>query len=349
MNNNLQKLKEVKSDCCVSILLTTHRTPPGNEKDDIVLKNLVREAETRLKAECDRENAKIITEKIHQLASEIDYRYNLEGLGLFVSQEIAEYIRVPINIKNQVVIGNNFATRDLVRALEEDPNYFILVLSRERARLIQAWADKETREVKDGFPKENSYTVPNEGNLINKETSLVLDFFTHVDEELQKDEDLPVFICTDEPNYAEYMKVARRKETVAGFIPGNKDSENACDIIDDVWPVVKKWNEEKNQQKLTELSNAVGAQLFLTDFTQIWRAINEGRGTTLFVKKGYYQPAIVNNNVVQLVSSENDSEANVQDIIGEMVEKNREFGGDTAFISGDALNEYSGLVLVTRF
>jgi hypothetical protein len=112
---------------------------------------------------------------------------------------------------------------------------------------------------------------------------------------------------------------------------------------------VKKWNEEKNQQKLTELSNAVGAQLFLTDFTQIWRAINEGRGKTLFVKKGYYQPAIVNNNVVQLVSSENDSEANVQDIIGEMVEKNREFGGDTAFISGDALNEYSGLVLVTRY
>jgi hypothetical protein len=352
MNNNLQKLKEVKSDCCVSILLTTHRTPPANEKDDIVLKNLVREAETRLKAECDRENAKIITEKINQLASQIDYRYNLEGLALFVSQETAEYIRVPINIKNHVVIGNNFATRDLVRALEEDPNYFILVLSREKARLIQAWADKETREVKDGFPKENSYTVPGEGELINKETSLVLDFFTHVDEELnqlQKDEDLPVFICTDEPNYAEYMQVARRKETISGFIPGNKDSENARDIIDDVWPVVKKWNEEKNQQKLTELSNAVGAQLFLTDFTQIWRAIQEGRGRTLFVKKGYYQPANLNNNVIQLVSQDNAEKANVQDIIGEMIEKNREHGGETVFISGDGLNEYSGLVLVTRY
>ncbi|HXR83377.1 MAG TPA: hypothetical protein VN722_03640 [Hanamia sp.] len=352
MNESLNQLKNITSDCCVSILLTTHRTPPGNEKDDIVLKNLVREAETRLKTECERENAKIITEKINQLVAEIDYRYNLEGLAIFVSAETAQYIRLPVNINNQVIIAKNFATRDLVRALNEDPNYFILVLSQEKARLIQAWADREVREVKDGFPKENSYTVPDEGDLMNNETSLVLDFFTHVDEELnqlQKDEDLPVFICTDEPNYAEYMKVARRKETVAGFIPGNKDSENARDIIDDVWPTVEKWNEEKNKQKLTELSTAVGAQLFLTDFTQIWKAIGEGRGRILFVKKGYFQPANLNNNVVQLVSKENADEANVQDIIGLMIEKNREFDGETVFISGDELDEYSGLVLVTRY
>ncbi len=352
MNNSLNKLKDLKSDCCVSILLTTHRTRPGNEKDDIVLKNLVHEAETRLKTECDRENAKIIIEKINQLVSEIDYRYNLEGLAIYVSQETSEYIRVPIKIKNEVVIRKNFATRDLIRALGEDPNYFILVLSRDKARLIQAWADKETREVKDGFPKENSYKITGEGSLMNKESSLVLDFFTQVDEELnqlQKDENLPVFICTDEPNYAEYMKVARRKETVTGYIPGNRDFENPHDIIDDVWPTVQKWNEEKNKQKLTELSNAIGAQLFLTDFTQIWKAIAEGRGRTLFVKKGYYQPANLNNNVIQLVSPENAAEANVQDIIGEMIEKNREFGGETVFIAGDGLNEYSGLVLVTRY
>ena len=352
MNSSLNQLKDVKADCCVSILLTTHRTPPENEKDDIVLKNLVGEAKTRLKTECSRENAKIITEKIDQLTAQIDYRYNLEGLGIFVSAEISEYIRVPISIKNQVVIANNFATRDLIRALGEDPNYFILVLSRDKARLIQAYAERETREVKDGFPKENSYTVAGEGNLMNKETSLVLDFFTQIDEQLnqlQKDENLPVFLCTDEPNYGEYMKVARRKETIAGFISGNRDHENARDIIDDVWPTVQKWNEEKNQQKLTELSNAVGAQLFLTDFTQIWRAIGEGRGRTLFVKKGYYQPANINNNVIQLVSHENVAEATVQDIIGEMIEKNREHGGETVFISGDSLNEYSGLVLVTRY
>ena len=55
MNSTLEKLKDVKSDCCVTIQLQTHRTPPGNQKDSIELKNLVRKVEKRLATECDKE------------------------------------------------------------------------------------------------------------------------------------------------------------------------------------------------------------------------------------------------------------------------------------------------------
>jgi hypothetical protein len=53
--------------------------------------------------------------------------------------------------------------------------------------------------------------------------------------------------------------------------------------------------------------------------------------------------------VVQLVSSKNISEANLDDIIDEMIEKNLEFGGDAVFVYGDELAPYDGLVLVTRY
>jgi hypothetical protein len=207
--------------------------------------------------------------------------------------------------------------------------YYILVLSRVKARLIDALGDTDIQEMNEGFPVENTFSVPGEGELVNGQDSSVSEFFTKVDtqlNQLQKDKDLPVFICTDESNYSEYMKVARRKESIVGFVPGNKDFENVNNLINAVWPVAKKWNDEKNHQRLTELSAAVGAKNFLTDYTEIWRAIGEGRARTLFVKQGFFQPAKLENNVVQLVSPEHAEEANVDDIINKMIEKNREFG-----------------------
>jgi len=48
MNQVLQKVKNVKKEGCVSIILNTHRTKPDNVKDEKKLKNLVKEAEKRL-------------------------------------------------------------------------------------------------------------------------------------------------------------------------------------------------------------------------------------------------------------------------------------------------------------
>lgn len=355
MNSTLEKLKDVKSDCCVTIQLQTHRTPPENQKDNIELKNLGREAEKRLTDECDKEKASLIIDKINNLASDIDYRFNLETLILFVNEDLAEYVRLPINIKeNKVTVGKTFATRDLVRALHQELDYYILVLSRDKARLIEAMADKEVAEITNGFPVENTFKVPGEapGAIAKLQTSQVLEFFNRVDKQLnetQKGNDLPVFISTDESNYSEYLKVADRKETIKGLIAGNRDLENAHNIINVVWPVAQKWNEQKNHQRLDELDKAIGAKLFLTDLTEIWRAILEGRGRTLFIKQGYFQPAKLENNVVQAVSSDNIEDANVEDIIDDMIEKNIDFGGDAVFISGDELKAYDGLVLVTRY
>jgi hypothetical protein len=348
----LKKLKDIQSDCCVTIQLQTHRTLPDNQKDPIELKNLVKEAENRLTAECGKEKAFVIIDKINNLVSDIDYRFNLESLVLFVNEEMAEYIRLPINVEqNKVTIGKTFATRDLVRALHQEMNYYILVLSRDKARLIEAMADKEVEEITDGFPMENTFGAAGgaPGAIANLQTGLVLEFFNRVDKQLnetQKGNDLPVFISTDASNYSEYLKVADRKEIIKALVAGNRDLDNAHNIIREVWPVAKKWNEERSEQRLEELDKAVGAKLFLTDFTEIWRAILEGRGRTLFVKQGFFQPAWLENNVVQLVSSDN---ANVDDIIDDMIEKNFGFGGDAVFVYGNELEPYNGLVLVTRY
>jgi len=349
MDNTLKRLKDIKSDCCVTILLNTHRNSPQSKKDEIVLKNLVTEAENRLKKKYNNETGQLVSQKLKELASNIDARYNFESLALFVNRDVAEFIRMPIEVKDRVIIGNDFATRDLIRMLRKEVNYYILVLSQKKARLIEAVGDKVTEEIHNGFPMENSFTIAGEGKLYNRETSLVLEFFGNVSNQLDSvlnDKRLPVFICTVESNFSDFLKVANQEENISGVIEGNKDNEDPQNIVQTAWPVVEKWYMGKNQKLLTELSESAAAGDFETDFTEIWKAIIEGKGRTLYVKEGFIQPANLKNNIVEPVL---DGNADFDDIIGEMIEKNQQLGGETVFVSGDELKDYNDLVLLKRF
>ena len=355
MNTSLEKLKNITSDCCVSIILQTHRTTPDNEKDPILLKNLVKEAEARLRADYEKALASNMISRINKLADDINHRFNEESLVLFVNENTAEYIRLPITVENRVVIDKTFATRDIVRALHRETLYYILVLSRDKARLIKAFNDKVIGETEEGFPLVNTNLNPAqraEAAIGSRQTNLSREFFNRVDKlltEVQKKNPLPVIICTEESNYPEYLKVADRKEMITGSFYGNKMNEKAHHIVEAVWPVMKKLNTEKNNQRLSELKAAVNSRNFLIDFNEIWQAVNDGRGKTLFVKQGYFQPAKLENNHIELVSNGNSDKANVDDIIDEMIEKNLKSNGDAVFIKGDELEKFNGLVLVTRY
>src|SRR5690606_38134706 len=117
MNTQLKELKAITSEVCITIILNTHRTRPDNEKDDLVLKNLIKETENRRYAETEKKYARKLMERLEDLASTIDHNQNLESLALFLNQDISRFIRMPVPVENRVVIDQSFATRDLIRAI----------------------------------------------------------------------------------------------------------------------------------------------------------------------------------------------------------------------------------------
>lgn len=356
MNNVIKKIKATTSECCVTIILNTHRTLPDNEKDPIVLKNLIKEAETRLTAECDQQLSHIITDKLNVLASSINHRHNLESLVLFANEQIAEYTRLPIAVEDRVIVDKTFATRDLIRALHKENEYYVLVLSRDKARLIEAFNDKVVQEMEGTFPIENVFLYPKqsaEAPIASRQINLMQEFFNLVNKQLIeviKENPLPVLLCTEESNYHEYLKIADRKELFIGLLSGNRMEERAHHIIDAAWPIVSQVRKERNSRRLQELAAAENTGKLLVDFTDIWRAVNQGRGETLFVQQGYFHPARVVNDTIELVEQDQNDRANViDDIIDEMIEINLQYGGDSVFLSEEELKKYQGLVLTTRY
>lgn len=356
MNATLKKLKDITSECCVTITLSTHRTKPDCLQDEIVLKGLVKEVEERLLNEFDKRFAGNIMERLNEVVDDIDHNYNLEGLVIFVNETIAEFTRLPIAVENRTVVDNTFATRDLVRALHLDAGYYILALSRDEARMIEAHNDKVVRELGTPFPILNTTLYSTSGiGLSNaqRQTNLTQEFFNRIDKivnEVVNNNPLPVVIATEGANYADYLQIADNKEIIIGHVNKNRLNDKAHHIVPDAWDFVKDILKERNQKRLEYLNQAVSSGKFLSDMNDIWKAILEGKGQTLYVEKGFYQPAKINEEGLELLPLDQTQEPGVvDDIIDEMIEHNLRTGGDTVFLNQEDLKDFQGLGLVVRY
>lgn len=357
MNIKLKELKDIISERCVTIILNTHRTSPDNKKDPLTLKNLIKEAEERLFADESKRDAKILVDRLKALESKIDHSHNLESLVLFVNEDIAEYTRLPIAVEDRVVIDYTFATRDLVRALHFETNYYVLVLSQQKVRLIEAFNDKVVAEIGNPFPIENNqFYSTNKAELsnANRQTNLVAEFFNRVDKEvnkIRKENPLPVLICTEEGNFHEYLKIADQKQAIFDtFLNKNRVDEKDHHIIAEAWKTAKDYMASKNNARKAELEQAVSQNKFLSDTNEIWQAIKEGRVQTLFIEEDKFQPAIWENDQITYLSDElrNKKEV-VDDIYDELIEANMNYGGDVVFLPKGELTKFNGFGAVTRY
>lgn len=355
MKETLDRLKKVVSDCAVTLVLRTHRTHPENAQDSIKLKNKVSEARVRLAKEYDAATAKNLGEKLEKLAEEIDVNYNLEGLVLFVDADHAEFVRLPVELNDRIIIDSTFATRPLFRALNLETRYYLLMLSKDKARLLRASSSNLEEEIGGDFPAVSTASPKSrtEGNIDERQSKLQLEFFNNVDKSVNKvhqKEPLPIYIASDDMNYGQYLKVADRPNTIYGEVALKNRDGKAGNSIKEVWPAIQEETKARNLSRKEELKKAIGSGKVVSDYSEIWQALEVGRGATLFVQEGLFQPAQVKDNHIKLIDKADiNSKDDVDDIIDEMIEKNSLTGGDVVFLPKEEMADFQGLALVTRY
>ncbi len=107
-----------KNNPCVTISLNTHRTHPDNVQDEILLKNLLKEAEERVTKEFGKGAAAGLLKKIGTVQSEIDANFNLDSLHVFLSDSTKEIVRTPWPVPQNIVhIAQSFAVRPLIKRI----------------------------------------------------------------------------------------------------------------------------------------------------------------------------------------------------------------------------------------
>lgn len=369
MKATLRNLKSARGNPAVSIFVKTHRTHPENEQDAIALKNQLKVAEERIINEHDKRTSDTILSLIHAKTDELDHNYNLDTLAIFANEEEAQVLRLPFNATERVILGEKFATRDIVREMSQSVHYYVLVLTSEYARLIEAVNDRVVKEIGNTSERQaqmseltfpiNNTSLPTGSKADRTGSSdddrYLKEFMNRVDKSMQEFRNidpLPVILVGDARTLGFYEQVVDNDSFIIGkvnHLPNLKDGR-AQEIVAGVQEVVDNQRLARYEAAQGDLEKARNEKMVRTDLQQIYRSAMEGNIVKLLVRQGHIVPATIDETALTLmVANDPTVEGVTDDAVSEIIEIVSHHGGEVVFLPQDVMDENEPIALITRY
>lgn len=357
IKSQLEKLAAEKNTPCVSISLNTHRTFPENAQDDIMLKNLLKEAENRVIATFGKRPSSSLLEKIAAVSSEINSNYNLDSLYIFLSSDTQEIIKTawPVN-ENRVHISETFTLRPIIKDYVRSEEYLILLLSQGGVQLYKALNDSITTEIKnDNFPFQEmsrSLTEPEELTDSKLLDNIIREYLNKVDKAVVKIHNLTglqcVVICTED-NYSKLIQVADKPDIYCGYAHVDYNNIATPNISKQSWEIIQVLKQKIRTDAINEMLEAVGEGKVLSDLQDVYTAAIDGRGELLIVHDDFSQPVMMTGERTFDLVSDNTQPKAIEDIISHIAWEVISKKGRVIFTSQKKIKELGEIVLKTRY
>ena len=163
---------------------------------------------------------------------------------------------------------------------------------------------------------------------------------------------MPLVIVGDAKNIGYYKEVCDRPDNIIATVTNvtNLEDGSAQHIINSVQEAVEGYRSSLHQEALGEIDKARGASMLQTDLQEVYRSAYQGVGETLYVRRGYIQPAKIDEQA-QTLSLADDPTADgvTDDAIGEIIEHVIHNGGKVVFMPQDIMDADQPIALVTRY
>jgi hypothetical protein len=358
--HDINLLQAIQGYPALSILLPTHRTSPDNRQDPIRVKNLATEAADRLLKEFSKREIQPLLDNLDAIVREIDYRYALDGLAIFVNKDFARKFYLPFPVTERVIIDESFATRDLVMAMNRSPRYWVLALSEKPTRLFEGAHDTLVEITDYGFPMVHSgpggeMALPG-GFGVKKSAyrdEYSRKFFREVDAafaEVAQDDPLPLLVVGVDRHHSFFEEVTAHRSLLSGWMLGNHDATTPHDLGKLLWPLVLEKMEARRQELLKDLDTAVGAQRSASTLGEAWLQAQMGRVATLLVEEDYHQPARLSKSGMLLTVVDEAGDPDVlEDAVDDLIELVLQKGGGAFFFGDGALAAHGRVAAILRY
>jgi hypothetical protein len=353
----IQQLGTEESTPCVTISFNTHRTHPDSEKDKILLKNLLKEAEERVVDKFGENAETELLKKIIAVQNEIDVRHNLDSLHIFLSNKTKEIVRLPQSVQsNNVQISNTFALRPLIKAYSRSTPYLIMLLSQGGVHLYEAVNESILQEIKNkDFPfPENTHHMflPKEKSDPVYVDNLIKEYFNKIDKALVKvynETDLNCAVVGTTDNYGLLMQVADKPAAYLGY--ANIDYNNSAphQIVKQAWELVKSVKKQLKAEAIEEVKEAVSQGKVQTDIQEIYQSAIDGRGDLLIVHQDFVQPVMMKDERTFDFIEDPSTPGAIDDITSDIAWQVLIKKGRTVFTTKDEIKGLGEIVLKTRY
>ena len=138
--SDLFELVSVRGEHCVSMFFSNHLAGREGQQDAIRLKNLATFAEEQL---IERGMRAPLAKKFINPVREIPYNESFwssrkQGLAVFRSEDVFEVFRLEVPLEEVVFVDRCFHVKQLLPALDVYPPFHVLVLNRDKVRLLRS-------------------------------------------------------------------------------------------------------------------------------------------------------------------------------------------------------------------
>ena len=358
--HEVQLLQQVSGYPALTITLPTHRTSPENRQDRLLLKNLVDQAVTRLLNEFNQREIAPLLDRLEELVGKVNFRYTLDGLALFAHRDFGRVVKLPFTLKPRVDIGENFATRDLVYAINRTPRYWTLVLGEKPTRLFESTRDTLIEIREEGFPLTHSgpggeQSLP--GGFGVKKSAYRDEyhrkFFRQVDSALKPfmaDDPLPLAVVGVDRFLAFFAEVSEHKDAIRTTLRGSHSKTSNHKLSQLVWPLVQGALSEQRQGVFVELEKAIGERKFASTIGEVWRMASDGRGRLLLVEQDFHYPARVDETGRHLTPADDSTAPDVmEDAVDDVIEMVLSKQGRVVFVENGQLETHQRIALIMRY
>lgn len=260
-------------------------------------------------------------------------------------------IRLPIGVRDRVVIDPTFATRDLVRALHSTPRHLVLALGADQARLYDAVADTLLPALTGAFPlhAERRHARGRSGRPNRDTHASTLDFYRQVDAALGAYACLhpaPLVLVGDERATAAYRRVSANCTRLAGIVHSALTTTAASDLTSRIRATLEDYLLRRQDEALTLVEQRVAAGRVASGMPAAWLAARTQRPEMLVVDETLYYPArLSDDGDILTPATDVDHPDVVDDAVDELIELVLTRGGWIAFAGPGALDHHYGVAL----
>jgi hypothetical protein len=315
--DELKTLIQKPEGPCVSIYMPTHRAFPDTKQDPIRFKNLLREAEERLKQAGFRslEAKKLLKSAKTLIKDGLFWQYQGDGLAAFISPQEFLHYRLPLKFNELLVVTDRFHIKPLLPLFTSDGRFFILALSQNEVRFFHCTRysvkDVELENVPRSLSEALQYDDPEKqlqfhtrapaaggeraamfhGHGVGKDDTKdnILRFFHLLDQGLYAllgKENAPLVLAGVDYLFPIYREANRYPHLMETGIAGNPEEVKAEELLEQGWKIVEHYFFKAQEEAMAQYKQLAGSVRASNRFKEIVPAAYDGRIDVLFVTVG---------------------------------------------------------------
>lgn len=317
--SEIQHLHNFQKENLVSIYINTHRfgKEVNENVDAINLKNQLQKVKENLKNKNKSESEidKLLAPAYQLIEDSGFWAHQLDGLAIFIADDFFEYHQLPYSVDTKVFVSDRFLLKPLLYSFSDNHIYYILTLSLDKVRLLEATEygihelDLEkilpegVNEVLSYYQFEQSLQMRSQqvgttgdnkiyhgqGGGKTDNTPYIREYFRKVNDELSR------FFSSNKPSQmvlagVEYLiPIFNEVNSIANiadeFIHGNHDHTKPGELHEKANQIVKPYQLEQQKKRVEKYNQLAGSGKTSYNLEEIVKAAVNGRVEALFLAK----------------------------------------------------------------